>query len=308
MDRRTFVAATGAAALGAAAGPVAAADPVLAGSGTQWSGGAAFTGGKGYVDAPLGQLHYREVGQGGRTPILLIHQTPIGMAEYVDIQPALARAGRRSIVSDNPGYGNSDPAPVGVTMAALADNLVPLLDRLKAPRVIVAGHHTGAAFAAAFAARHPGRTAGVVLHGVPLYNAQESAERLARPSDSPALKPDGSHLSEAYASIYNRIGGMPENTAGVTWAVLGQFRSAPHSPVYAAVFSNDMSKDLAAIRAPTLLLTDTGDVLHPNDLRAAALRPDFTLQEFSKEGSFALMRRPQLWVDTVLAFAKTHDL
>jgi pimeloyl-ACP methyl ester carboxylesterase len=93
-----------------------------------------------------------------------------------------------------------------------------------------------------------------VLHGSPLHAAEERAERLARP---------------------------PANLASVTWAVLGQFLSGPYSPTYNAVFANDLPPDIAAIRAPTLLLSDRHDLLHPNDLKVAAMRPDFTYQEFS---------------------------
>lgn len=307
MDRRMFVgAAAGAAALGAST-IAAAEDSALAGAGMDWKGAAALTGGKGYAAAPLGQLHYREMGQGAATPILLIHQTPMGMIQYVDVQPALARAGRRTIVSDNPGYGMSDPAPEGVTLPLLADNLVALLDHVQARRVIVVGHHTGAAFAAAFAARHPDRTAGVVLHGCPIYNAAERAERLARPSAGPVLKSDGSHFTDTFRGISQR-NATPEQTAGVTWAVLGLYFSTPHSPVYKAVFSNDMAQDVATIRAPTLILTDTDDSLHESDKRVAALRPDFTLKTFSQGRSFALMSEPQRWADTILAFAAANGI
>jgi pimeloyl-ACP methyl ester carboxylesterase len=277
----------------------------LAGCGTRWVGAAALRGGKGYVHAPLGQLHFREAGEGDAFPVLLIHQTPVGLAEFIDVQPALARHGRRSIAADNPGFGGSDPVIGPVTVAALADNLVPLLDHLRVARVIVAGHHSGAALAAAFGARHPARTAGVVLHGAPLYTESERAERLARPAVDAELKPDGSHFSDRFRGVLAHAGSRPEALAGITWAVLGQFLAGPQSATYRAVFANDMAPDLAAIRAPTLVLTDRGDVLHRMDRKVVALRPDFSYQEFSEEGSFALMSHPQRWADVVAQFAAT---
>jgi len=275
----------------------------LAGCGTRWIGAAALRGGKGYVNAPLGQLHYREAGEGAAVPVLLIHQTPVGLAEFVDVQPALARHGRRSIAADNPGFGSSDPVIGPVTVAALADNLVPLLDHLRIPRMIVAGHHSGAAIAAAFGARHPSRTAGVVLHGAPLYTESERAERLARPAVDAELKPDGSHFSDRFRGVQAHAGTRPEALAGITWAVIGQYLAGPQSATYRAVFANDMAPDIAAIRAPTLVLTDSGDVLHRMDRKIVALRPDFSYREFSDEGSFALMSHPQRWADVVAEFA-----
>ena len=279
-----------------------------AGVGYSWTGAAALRGGKGYAECHLGQLHYRSMGRGGGVPFLLLHQTPFGLTEYVDIQPALARAGRRSIASDNPGYGLSDPPPESVTVMDLAQNLVGLLDHLGIEKAIVAGHHTGAAIAAAFAARHRDRTAGVLLHGCPLYTASERAERLARSPVEVALKADGSHFSDNFQRIYANAGPVPANLASATWAILGLFMGGAHTPTYTAIFSNDMAPDLAAIRAPTLVLSDTNDSLHDNDRKAASLRPDFAFQLFSNGRSFALMQEPERWANTLVTFAKTHNL
>jgi pimeloyl-ACP methyl ester carboxylesterase len=283
-------------------------NPTLAGSGPTWIGAAALKGGKGYANGKLGQIHYRTVGGGETTPFLLIHQTPIGMAEYVDVQPALARLGRRSITSDNPGYGLSDPAPGRITVADLADNLLGLLNHLDVPQAIVVGHHTGAAVAGAFAARYPERTAGVVLHGTPLYTADERAERLARPPANVTLERDGSHLSRMFQGIFGYVGPTSENFAAATWATLGVFLAENPSETYKAVFSNDMAEDLRAIRAPTLILSDAGDTLHPNDRKAVEMRPDFTLQVFSDGKSFALMDRPGDWAQAIADFAAANGL
>ena len=279
-----------------------------AGNGSAWIGASALQGGKGYAPSPLGQIHYRAVGTGTDTPILLLHQTPLGLVEYVDVQAMLARGGRHSIASDNPGYGYSDLLPASVTIDDLANNLLALLDHLRLERVIVAGHHSGAAIAAAFAARQPQRTAAVILHGSPLYTAQERAQRLARPAADMTLLPDGSHFSNKFAAIATHAGSDPDTLASVTWAVLGQFLCGAHSPTYEAVFANDMAPDIAAIRAPTLLLSDTDDSLHAMDLKVASLRPDFRYQEFSNGRSFALMQHAQAWANVVIEFARVHGL
>jgi pimeloyl-ACP methyl ester carboxylesterase len=122
------------------------------------------------------------------------------------------------------------------------------------------------------------------------------------------LKPDGSHLSELFLATGKHAGIDAQSLAGLTWATIGSLLAGPTSPVYRAVFSNDMSADLRAIRAPTLVLTDTNDVLHPNDQRAVALRPDFTLRQFSDGRSFALMREPRRWAQVLLEFAAARKL
>jgi pimeloyl-ACP methyl ester carboxylesterase len=316
MDRRGFV---GAMALTTMAGQlmteqsgsVQAADGngPLAGVGPDWIGTRALAGGKGYAPGTLGQIHFRSVGEGSGTPFLLIHQTPIGFAQYVDVQPALASAGRRSIAPDNPGYGFSDPVPGGeVTVGELAENLRALCAHLGLDRVVVVGHHTGAALAAAFAARYPELAAGVVLHGAPFYTAEERAARLARPPAGLPLQPDGSHFVETFRGVGKWAGIDPQSLSSITWATLGTYLAGPDSPVYRAVFGNDMAADLRAIRAPTLLLTDTGDPLHANDRRVLQLRPDFTLRVFSDGGSFALMREPARWARVLLDFVASRGL
>lgn len=289
MDRRSFV--------GGAAGV-----------GPDWVGARALAGGKGYASGGLGQIHYRMVGQGDRPPFLLVHQTPLGIAEYVDVQPALAQAGRRSLAPDNPGYGFSDPVTRPITVADLADNLRALCDHVGVGRVIVVGHHTGAAIAAAFAARHPSLVAGVVLHGTPLYDAEERAARLARPPANLALRADGGHFAEVFLAIGKWAGIDPQTLSSITWATLATFLAGSTSPVYEAVFSNDMGPDLAAIEVPTLILTDRADPLHANDQRVQRLRPDFTLQQFSTGGSFSLMREPRRWAQVLVDFADAHGL
>jgi len=312
MQRRTFIQAIAASASLPAAEALGLtapnSDQALAGAGEDWVGSPALNGGKAYAACPLGAMHYRMLPGDvdlarDAVPILLIHQTPFGLAEWVDIQPLLAAKGHTVIAPDNPGYGMSDAPPQGVTVAQLADNLIGLLDQLGITKVMVAGHHTGAAIAAAFAARHPARTAAVVLHGCPLYSAPEREERLARVGREFKPQADGSHLAEMFRAIHGIAGRQSAALAAATWATLGSYLAGTNPPTYKAVFANDMADDIARIRAPTLILTDTSDSLHAKDQQVAKIRSDFILEEFSQGGSFSLMLDPQAWAQRVSAFA-----
>lgn len=276
-----------------------------AGVGEKWTGASALAGGKGYAPCRLGALHYRRLGgtaYGRRKPaVLLLHQTPFGLAEWVDIQPLLAGMGFDTIAPDNPGYGMSDPPPDTVTIADLADNLVDLLDDLDVQRVAVAGHHTGAAIAASFAARHPDRTAGVVLHGCPVYDEAGRESRLAQSAPQIHLRGDGTHMSDIFSAIHSRAP-MPRGLSTATWGTLGAWWAGFDTPTYRAVFANDMAADLERVRAPTRILTDTGDSLHEQDRQVAGRRTDFSLEVFSDGGSFSLMLDPQRWAERVASF------
>ena len=276
-----------------------------AGVGEKWTGASALAGGKGYAQCRLGALHYRRLrGKAGGergTPVLLLHQTPFGLAEWVDIQPLLADTGFDTIAPDNPGYGMSDPPPDPVTIADLADNLADLLDGLSIERIAVAGHHTGAAIAASFAAHHPDRTACVVLHGCPVYSAAERESRLAQAAPQVQLRGDGSHLSETFAAIHSRAP-FPHGLSTANWGTLGAWWAGFDTPTYRAVFANDMTADLDRIRAPVRVLTDTSDSLHEQDREVAGRGNNFSLEVFSDGGSFSLMLDPQRWAGRVAEF------
>ena len=136
---------------------------------------------------------------GGKRAVLLLHQTPFGLSEWVDIHPLLAEMGFDTIAPDNPGYGMSDPPPESVTVADLADNLVDLLDGLNVERVAVAR------------APYRGRNRGIVCgppsrpHGL-RRSAWLSRVRRGRAREKacagcaagPSCGSDGTHMSEIF--------------------------------------------------------------------------------------------------------------
>ena len=124
----------------------------------------------------------------------------------------------------------------------------------------------------------------------------------------PTLKEDGEHFAKTFTAIGRYAELDARSLDSATWATIGSFLALAPSPVYRAVFAHDLAPDLLAIKVPTLLLTDTADVLHANTQRAATLRPDFEFSEFSTRGSFELMREPRRWAEVVADFAGRHHL
>jgi pimeloyl-ACP methyl ester carboxylesterase len=182
-----------------------------------------------------------------------------------------------------------------------------VLDALGMERVIVAGHHTGAAIAASFAARHGDRVSGLILHGTPLYNAGERAARLAAPDRPRTLSPDGAHLSDYYRYIRNYAGDHPRTALTANWSVLNWYLSGANDIAHEAVYRHDLEADLRAIAAPTLILSDARESLHANDVRARALRPDFRYHLFSDGGAHAMMLDPARWAEIAAAFVSETD-
>lgn len=252
---------------------------------------------RGYVNTPMGQVHYLKQGDG--VPVLLLHQTPWFSVQFANVLPHLAARGIQAIAPDRPGYGLSDPPDAPKTMEAYADNLVYVLDALGHEKVAVVGHNTGASVAVEFARRHPERVTKLVLHGTPLYTKEEQAMRLARPHWDRWLEADGGHLSD-YFSGRGRM--VPEDAPleGLQWSVLAFFLAGETEWYgHQAAFSYDMETALKEIKVPTFLFAHAGDALSSQTKRASGLRPDFAYQEFPKAYSHIMYDDPKPWADKV---------
>jgi pimeloyl-ACP methyl ester carboxylesterase len=272
-----------------------------------WPGNTVINGGKGYVTTPMGQVHYRDIGpRGDKAPILLLHQSPMSIVEFAEIQKILAQMGKRTIAVDTPGYGMSDTPPTLPSIPELADNLVPVLDQLKLRRVVVAGHHTGAAIAVAFAARHIDRTSALVIQGVPLLTAEEDAKYLTRPAPfKTEPKQDGTPIGRGFPPPDDKHPVLSaREMANETWMTLTSYQVG--QDIFPSVFRYDMWPDVKKIKAPGLILSDRLDIVVQGSTRFAELRPDFTYQEFSQGGELGMMNNPERWSKTVADFVASH--
>ncbi|MDF8334911.1 alpha/beta fold hydrolase [Novosphingobium cyanobacteriorum] len=117
----------------------------------------------GYADWDAGQVHYRHAGHG--PAVILLGGAPRSGAQFEPVMAQLAAAGYLAIAPDIPGFGASSPAPAGFAMEEVAGFLLPVLDALGLDRVALFGLHSGHKVAAAFAAKWPDRTAGLIVAG-----------------------------------------------------------------------------------------------------------------------------------------------
>jgi pimeloyl-ACP methyl ester carboxylesterase len=272
--------------------------------GDGWQGAGILRGGKGYAPTPMGQVHYRDLGpRDADPPMLLLHMTPLSMIQFAEAQTHIAAAGVRVIAVDTPGYGLSDPPPPPPPeISAFADNLIAVLDYLRIKEVLVAGHHTGACIATSFAVRHPERVAGVILHGVPMFNEEEIAVRINRPLGDRTPQADGSHLSQYFHPDFVPAQvKSPAYLKAQTWFSVLIYMEGPDVGHH-AVYRYDMQSDLKRIECPTMIVSDRADAVHPVDLRVAKLRPDFRYQEFSDDGTLSIMMHPGDWARLVIDF------
>ena len=173
----------------------------------------------------------------------------------------LAARGYRAIAWDAPGYGDS-ALPRHFDWPELATALLALLDHLGLPAIALVGHSMGGMVAQEFAARHPARLAALVLSGTSpafgnpdgAFQKQFLAARLG-PLDS------GSTMADLAPDIVREVIGDEADPQGIALAtaVMGRVPDDTYRLAIAALITFDRRAALAAITAPTLVLSGERD-------------------------------------------------
>jgi pimeloyl-ACP methyl ester carboxylesterase len=118
------------------------------------------------VDAGRLSVGYAEAGPAGDPAVILLHGWPYDIHSFADVMPVLASAGYRVIVPFVRGYGTtrflSDDTPRNGQQAALAADVIALMDALGIEKAILGGFDWGARSAGVVAALWPGRCAALV--------------------------------------------------------------------------------------------------------------------------------------------------
>jgi pimeloyl-ACP methyl ester carboxylesterase len=118
------------------------------------------------VDAGRLSVGYAEAGPDGGPAVMLLHGWPYDIHSFADATPVLASAGYRVIVPFVRGYGTtrflSDDTPRNGQQAALAADVIALMDALGIEKAILGGFDWGARSADVVAALWPGRCAALV--------------------------------------------------------------------------------------------------------------------------------------------------
>jgi len=132
------------------------------------------------IDAGVLNVGYAEVGPANGPPVILLHGWPYDIHSFVDVAPALARAGYRVIVPYVRGYGTTrflaDDALRNGQPSAVAVDLVDFMDALKIQKAILAGFDWGARTANIVAALWPERCKAMVSVSGYLIGSQEAGK------------------------------------------------------------------------------------------------------------------------------------
>ena len=180
-DRRHF--------FGLAAGTIAATQMVLSGQATaqpsktmrniKRGSNTSFSSLK-QIDAGLLNVGYAEAGPADGPAVILLHGWPYDIYSFADVTPLLASAGYRVIVPYLRGYGTtrfiSDETFRNGQPAAIAVDIINLMDALKIEKATFAGFDWGARTADIIAALWPERCKALVSVSGYLIGSQESGK------------------------------------------------------------------------------------------------------------------------------------
>ena len=121
------------------------------------------------------EVAYEEAGPAAGPPVILLHGFPYDVRAYDAVVPPLAAAGCRVIAPYLRGYGAtrflSAATPRSGQQAALAHDLLALMDALAIPQAVLAGYDWGGRAACIVAALWPQRARGLVTGNG--YNLQD---------------------------------------------------------------------------------------------------------------------------------------
>src|SRR5713226_1714862 len=133
------------------------------------------------IDAGLLNVGYAEAGPADGPVVILLHGWPHDIHSYVDVTPLLASAGYRVIVPYLRGYGTTRFLSSGTfrngQQAAVAVDVIALMDALKIEKAIVAGYDWGARTADIVAALWPQRCKALVSVSGYLITNREANKR-----------------------------------------------------------------------------------------------------------------------------------
>jgi pimeloyl-ACP methyl ester carboxylesterase len=135
------------------------------------------------IDAGVLNVGYAEAGPANGPPVILLHGWPYDIHAYVDVAPILAAKGYRVVIPYLRGYGTTrflaeDTIRNG-EQAAIAVDVIALMDALKIQKTMIAGFDWGSRTAVIMAALWPDRVKALVaVSGYIITNLQANLQPL----------------------------------------------------------------------------------------------------------------------------------
>lgn len=203
------------------------------------------------VPGPSGRISIDDGGTGG-VPVLFVHSYA-GTTAHWAAQLAHLRRNRRAVAINLRGHGGSaEPADDDYAAPALAQDIGAVADALGLKRFVLVGHSMGGLAAAAYAAQHPERLAGLMLVATPGRLAPDIAEQVLASLDT--------DYHRVMANYWQTL--MQGARPSVRPMLEADMRRVPRRASKAMIrasFSYDASPALGSYRGPALLVDTAHD-------------------------------------------------
>ncbi|MFF2039404.1 alpha/beta fold hydrolase [Kitasatospora sp. NPDC058170] len=260
-----------------------------------------------FLDVPGGRLAYDDTVQGDGAPVVLLPGMLDSRAAYRHLRPLLAAAGRRVITMDLRGFGESSIAWDDYSPAAIATDVLALLDHLGIERAVLAGNSYTGATVVKVAGDAPGRVAGIVLLDAFVENLPPNALQRAAFGVMGALLVH----SPAFWGLYQRRMAYPGAKPADFDAYVDGLVSALRTPGRKAATRGYVHGDSAptgwsaAVHCPALVVMGSKDPDFPKpelvaNRQAAALHARKVMIEGA--GHYPMADQPQATADALLPF------
>lgn len=269
------------------------------------------------------QIHVVDCGPPDPTgrPIVLLHGVTLQWWVWSSVI-RLLRADHRVLAWDMRGHGRSVAGTDGVTLEAAAEDLAALLEELDVRGAIVVGHSMGGMVLGRFCLQHRDileeRVAGRVflatsassisIKGLAggLIAVSGHITRVAKAGlKNPRLAYKWANTDAAAAIIRPAFGDHP--TARMIEDVRQMLASVPGttlSEAGAAIATHDVSKDLASVTGPTLVIVgDRDNLTPPSHAKLLAKEiPGARLETLPTIGHQVMQEAPELLVESLSRF------
>ncbi|GAA1388370.1 alpha/beta hydrolase [Kitasatospora putterlickiae] len=260
-----------------------------------------------HLDLPGGRIAFDDTGHGTGAPVVLLPGMLDSRAAYRHLRPLLTAAGRRVITMDLRGFGESSIRWDDYSPAAIAGDVLALLDHLGIERAVLAGNsYTGASVVRA-AGGAPERVAGIVLLDAFVENVPPGAlQRLAVGAMGALLV-----RSPAFWGLYQRRmaypGPRPADHEEYVTGLVDAMRTPGRRTATRGYVRGDSAPAgwTAAVRCPALVVMGSKDPDFPKpelvaDRQAAALNARKVMIEGA--GHYPMADHPRATADALLAF------
>jgi len=146
-------------------------------------------------------IHFRKLGGGSETPMLIVHGLSYFSYDWLEVADALSRE-RAVVAMDMRGFGDSQwSVAKDYSVPTMAQDIVNVLDHLGWKRALLAGHSMGGRSTTYVAAKHPGRIAALVLVD---YTPENAPAGTKRTTETVANVPDAFPSIEAAMQYFGK--------------------------------------------------------------------------------------------------------